>query len=318
MASVEHQLIEFIKSEAGNQYIGDDCAILPGGLLASCDTLVEGVHFTLPEHSFEDLGFKSLAVNLSDIAAMAGVPEFVLLNISMPADFSPHNFKRLFRSMLDFAESYHVKIVGGDITRGPNLHISVTVLGKKNPRGNWLRSAATAGDVIIATGDFGASAAGLWALLHNEGSYKYCIARHKRPKPRVAEALELAATTMRCGALIDASDGLADALTQISLSSNVGMEIKESLVPMHEEMLAAAHKAQVQPINWALYGGEDYELLGCISSSDWAILSAGKEASKSNFKKIGVVIPNSGVFVEKSTGERLPIDTSKTFQHLRQ
>jgi thiamine-monophosphate kinase len=313
-ASAEQQLIEFIKQEAGNQYIGDDCAILSGGLLVSCDAIVEGVHFLLPDHSLEDIGFKSLAVNLSDIAAMAGIPQFVVVSISAPADFSIYSLKRLFKAMHQFADKYRVKIVGGDITRASKLHLNVTVLGKENTNGSWLRSAARTGDVVIATGDFGAAAAGLWSLLQNLRSYRYCLTKHRRPEPRIKEALQLAAVTQSKGALIDASDGLADALVQISAASNVGMEIKEDLIPMHEEMRKAAKEARVDPLHWALYGGEDYELVGCVSAADWDLLS---KATPRNFKKIGAVSSAPGVFVEKSTGERHALDMSQTFQHLK-
>jgi thiamine-monophosphate kinase len=125
--------------------------------------------------------------------------------------------------------------------------------------------------------------------------------------------LHLASVTQRQGALIDASDGLADALMQISLASKIGMEINQDEILIHEETRAAARQAQVDPAHWALYGGEDYELVGCVSPSDWELLHA---ASPTYFKKIGVVSSTPGVFVEKSTGERFAVDMSKTFQHL--
>jgi thiamine-monophosphate kinase len=313
-ASTEQQFIEFIKREVGNQYIGDDCAILPGGLLVSSDSLVEGVHFLLPDCSLEDVGCKSLAVNFSDIAAMTGTPQYVMVNISAPADFSIYDFRRLFRAMHQFAQTHHVKIIGGDITRGPNLHLDITILGKENLNGSWLRSGARVGDAVIATGDFGAAAAGLWAMLNNNNSYKHCLSKHKRPEPRIEEGLHLASVVQQHGALIDASDGLADALMQISFSSNVGMEIREDLIPVHEETQKAAHEAQIDPLSWVLYGGEDYELVGTVSPADWDLL---KSAGSAYFTKIGVVSSVPAVFVERSTGERLAVDISQTFQHLK-
>jgi len=308
--TVEQELIEAIKGFVGDSFIGDDCAVLPGQMLATSDSLVEGTHFLLPRTTAADLGWKAIAVNLSDIAAMAGRPRHILIDLSMPADFPGRLFRSLFQSMSECARTYRTTIVGGDLTRGALLTISVTALGEVHERGCLRRSGARPGDIVAVTGDFGASAAGLFVLEHGLGGYPHCRQRHCRPLPRLCESWALVRQTGSRGALMDASDGLADALIQVARASRVGMEIELDAVPVHRETVALAKLACVDAYRWALYGGEDYELVAAIPPSVW---SDWQQAPDNPFQAIGAVT-DSGRVVVKGDAER-ELDPSQSFQH---
>lgn len=268
----EHGLIESIKEWTDSPFIGDDCAVVLNGVLLTTDTLVEGTHFLLPLISWRDLGWKSVAVNLSDVAAMAGRPRNLLISITVPPDLEKSAFREVYEAMIECSRIYKTKIVGGDLTKGPVLSISVTVQGEVHENGCLLRSGAQAGDLVVVTGDFGASRAGLWVLLNQPESfsvYQHAWAAHVHPLPRLSEAWSMVRRTGGRGALMDASDGLGDAISQICKSSNVGMDIDLEKLPIHAETISIARLAGADPVDWALYGGEDYELVGCIAESSW-------------------------------------------------
>lgn len=319
----EQLLIKQIKVWAGDSYIGDDCARLPGGVLVSADSLVEGTHFIVGRTtSFSDLGWKAAAVNLSDIAACAGRPRHMLVSLTLPAQFQTASFRTLYQSLLECCETFRVRVVGGDLTHGPLLVIAITVLGEVHENGCLMRKQARPGDVVVVTGDFGASAAGLWMLtdgLHRTDQeqgrsmteFAYTIARHRRPQPRVHEAWELVARTGNRAALMDSSDGLADALSQIAKQSGVGMEIDISRVPVHTQTRAAAARAGIELRDWVLYGGEDYELVACLSESVW---SSWPEGERRSFQQIGRVTQKGSVLLTDGQ-EDVSLDLSKCYQH---
>ena len=311
--SREQRLIRLIKEITSESLIGDDCAVLPGERLISSDMLVEGKHFLLPQMDFGDLGWKSIAVNLSDIAAMAGIPEFVVVNIAMPAKLSDEEFSRLYQSMADCASAYETRIVGGDLTASDRLVISVTVMGKPAASGAFMRSGARAGHVLAVTGDFGASALGLEQILQGckaDASLSHPLKRHLRPEPRLKEAGDLAELCGGCeAALMDASDGLADAVLQIAEASGAGFEIEADLIPVHEETRRIAHELNKDPLEFALYGGEDYELVACVSPDVWSALE-----TRGTFTRIGVAVESPDVLIDTKK-ETLILDRLKTFQH---
>jgi thiamine-monophosphate kinase len=306
----EHKLIDWIRSVAGGSYIGDDCAVLPGQSLITSDTLVEGTHFLRTLTALSDLGWKAVAVNLSDIAAMAGRPRQLLVNLTLPPDFSFPDFRRLYRSIVDCAGQYRTEIAGGDLTRGPVLSLTLTVLGEAHERGCLLRAGAREGDLVIVSGDFGASAAGLWLLQSGVPGFMHPRRCHLRPCPRFGDAWELVEHSGGRGSLMDASDGLADALVQISRASQVGMAVDLNCVPVHPETLEVAKLAGVNYIDWVLYGGEDYELVGTVSASVWQNLGL---SGRHRFTVIGKVTAGSAVTL--SNGCQRQIDLSQSFQH---
>lgn len=310
----EHRLIAKIKEWSGERLIGDDCAVLPGGSLVTADTLVENTHFIIPGISYNDLGWKSVAVNLSDIAAMAGRPRFAIVNLTLPDYVSELDIEKLFGGMIDCARAYRCRIVGGDLTHGDEIVISITVIGDVHENGVLLRNGARDGDLVICTGDFGASAAGLWAMKSgNLSRFAYCARRHFRPLPRLCESWSLVRTTSARASLMDASDGLADAVVQMSRASGVGMELDERAIPIADETRAAAKAAGSNVIDWALYGGEDYELVGTIAPEHWTTLQS---SANNAFRQIGAVTNrHKGVLLRSESGTQQAVVLEKTYQH---
>lgn len=334
----EQKIIDSIKSWVGGSHIGDDCAVIGSQTLVSTDALVEGTHFRRDLMTLEEIGWKAVAVNLSDIAAMAGRPRYLFVSVCAPPDFSKNDFRKLYQGIGDCARQYRVVVAGGDITAAPNLMLSLTVIGDVHESGCLMRAGAKAGDVIIATGDFGASRAGLWQLLNGQTpdknfsapeklasasrenapagrSHSVCLARHIRPIPRLSESWTLVSKTGSAGALMDSSDGLADALVQIARASSVGLRIELGSIPVLPETKKIAAEAGVDPFDWALYGGEDYELVGCIDANVWG--EWRKEGSKNNpFVPIGIVTDGKSIEMTKHGAEAPPLDMKKSFQHL--
>jgi thiamine-monophosphate kinase len=244
--------------------IGDDAAAWKGApdtQLATTDSLFEGVHFKLSTTPWYKLGWKALAANLSDIAAMGGVPSYALVSLALPLDTEVDDVKALYRGMLELAELFGVALVGGDTCKAPLVSITITVLGSAGKDGGILaRSAARPGDKIAVTGVLGGAAAGMEML---EGNLKLDAesARQLRkaflkPMPRVAEGQKL--VEMGVKAAIDISDGLVSDLKHVCEASKVGARVKAERIPV-----APAVKAHYKDKALALAtaGGEDYELL---------------------------------------------------------
>jgi thiamine-monophosphate kinase len=310
----EHRLIAKIKEWTGERLIGDDCAVLPGQMLVTADTLVEHTHFVVPGITFGDLGWKSLAVNLSDIAAMCGRPRFAIVNLTLPATVSELSIEQLFKGMIECARAYRCRIVGGDLTRGDTIVISITLLGEAHEQGVALRTGAKPGDIVVCSGDFGASAAGLWAMkAARTAEFAHAAQKHFRPLPRLCESWSLIRATGGRMALMDASDGLADALVQIAESSGVGMRVDASRVPAHDDTRTAAKAANVDVMDWILYGGEDYELVGTIAPEHWKQL---QQSPHNAFTQIGTVTAGPAeVLLVQPGGTTHPLSLEKTYQH---
>ncbi|MBU6451662.1 MAG: thiamine-phosphate kinase [Cyanobacteria bacterium REEB67] len=275
----ERQLIKKIKDWTGSAKIGDDCAVLPAcaaATVVSSDMLVEGRHFSLAYRDFESLGWKSCAVNLSDIAAMAGRPRHLTISLALPAYVAEADLQSFYQGFSRCARTYGAEIVGGDLTGGDSLVISITVIGEAPASGALLRSGARPGDSVIVSGTFGASALGLKILqaLGDQGrrpafspARKALVQAHLRPQPRFAEAFALVEICGNRAALMDASDGLADALYQICEASHVSMQINQDLIPIAAAVRSEAAAFACDPLQLALYGGEDYELVACLGTS---------------------------------------------------
>lgn len=318
MQANEWQLIKEIKRWTGSRFIGDDCAVLPGGLLVSSDSLVEGTHFVMDWISARDLGWKACAVNLSDIAAMAGRPSYLTVSLTVPKTMADRQFREFYAGFADCARTYRAQIIGGDLTAGPVFVIAVTAIGHTDESGCLRRSGAKPGDVVVTTGDFGASAAGLWLLtkgLEHEGAkrFAYCLERHLRPQPRLGESWALVRQTGERAALMDTSDGLGDALTQIAQASAVSIELDWQSVKVHPQTEAIATLAGVDLFDWALYGGEDYELVAALPEAIWK-----KWSSKPGnpFHKIGTVKSGNDVTVKRPGRANQPVNLSKCFQQI--
>jgi thiamine-monophosphate kinase len=319
LLTTEHELIEDIKQWTDGRLIGDDCAELPDGLLMTSDSLVEGTHFNLDWTSMSALGWKSCAVNLSDIAAMAGRALYLSVSMTAPDWMNRAHFREFYQSFYECAKTYKAQIAGGDLTKGPVLMIAITAIGHVHENGCLRRSGARDGDVVVVTGDFGASAAGLLLLRagnsqDDRARYSRCISRHEHPVPRLCESWALVRQTGERGALIDASDGLADALVQIAQASHVAIELDSDLIPIKEETKEIARRFNQNAMDLALYGGEDYELVGTMPLALWNDWQGHED---NPFIKVGTV--KSGIMnvaLKLSSGLSLPLDLSKCFQQI--
>ena len=238
----------------GFEGIGDDCAVLPIGnreaLLFTTDLLTEGVHFLRAATSARELGGKSLAVNLSDVAAMGGRPVATLLSLSLPADTADAWAAEFMEGYREISERFGVALVGGDTTRSESgIVINVTAIGRAETSHIKRRSDARAGDTIFVSGELGASGAGLADLL--AGRYDTPLAAiHRNPQPQVAEGLWLG-TRPEVHAMMDLSDGLASDIRHLLERSHCGAELDTERIP-------AAAGADLR---LAACGGEDYKLL---------------------------------------------------------
>lgn len=273
---------------------GDDCAVLAPrsrAMLVTTDMLMEGVDFVLAEVDPVAIGRKSIAVNLSDIAAMAGVPTAVVVSVSLPKHPPGRTTRelaeQLYRGMREVADGFGVPIVGGDTNTWDNgLVISVTALGEVTERGAVLRSGAQPGDVIFVTGRVGGSILG----------------RHLAPTPRIREALALH-QVVNLHAMIDISDGLAADLSHILTESRCGAVLLEEAIPIHDDAIALSQRTGRTPLLHALNDGEDFELIFTASAADAAIL---EERSPVPVYRIGECVTDQGLWLEES-GDRVPL-----------
>jgi thiamine-monophosphate kinase len=253
---------------------GDDAAVVQVGetvLVLTVDMLVEGVHFDPSRTSPRALGYKVVAVNVSDVAAMAASPRFGLVALGLPASAHAPWAVELYGGMREAAVEYALTLVGGDTSRADRTTISVTVVGEVAPGAAVLRSGAKPGDRIVVTGSLGASAGGLrlsvedpQTLGHALGSewVRELVAAHDRPVARIGEGQALA----RYGAtaMIDVSDGLALDLWRLCRESGVGAAVDLTRLPVAQALSELHRLLGTEPLDLALGGGEDYELLATI------------------------------------------------------
>jgi thiamine-monophosphate kinase len=242
--------------------IGDHSAVLQpqaGTLqLVTTDMLVENVHFRLDIAQPFQIGWKSLAVNVSDIAAMGGEPTYAFISIGLPRETTVEFVDELYSGMTKIAEIHPVDIVGGDTVSSPDLVINIALLGEVEAENLVLRSGAKAGDALVVTGDLGGSEAGLAILKHGlpvEGTGK-----HLMPAPRAREG-RLLAKSGHVTSMIDISDGLASEVHHICEASGTGARLYMRNIPISHNVRRVSEHIGKEPYDFALYGGEDYELL---------------------------------------------------------
>ena len=236
--------------------IGDDCAVLRFGQtswVAASDMLVSGHHFK-DWAAPEDAGYKSVVVNVSDVAAMGGSPRFVLVSGAAP---DPETALRCFEGVMEACEEVGVYPIGGDTTRAGALTVDVAILGELSSP-PVLRSGAKAGELLAVTGELGASAAGLLVLEGGTGRERL-VRRHLRPEPRVEAGR--AAAGLGASAMMDLSDGLASDLRHVCGRSGVGCRVDLDLLPVAEDTREFIRSLGRDPEELAATGGEDYELL---------------------------------------------------------
>ncbi len=237
--------------------VGDDCAVLRFGQtnwVAASDMLVSGYHFK-EWATPEDVGYKAVAANVSDVAAMGGSPRFVLVSGAAP---DPETALRLFEGVMEACEEFGVYPIGGDTTRAGTLTVDVAILGELSSP-PVLRSGAKAGDLLAVTGELGASAAGLLVLEDGGTGWERLVQRHLRPEPRVEAGL--VAAGLGVGAMMDLSDGLASDVRRVCRRSGVGCRVDLDLLPVADDTRGFVSSLGRDPGELAATGGEDYELL---------------------------------------------------------
>ena len=295
--------------------IGDDCAVLRPAdghdLLVTTDTQEEGVHFRRDWSTPEDIGWRCLAVNVSDVAAMGGVPLGAVVALSLPETLAVTFVEAMYDGMSAMAEAYDCPIIGGNISKSTErLSVTITVLGSTPRDGAVYRASARAGDDIWVTGDLGAAKAGLEALIHPQAvaglPADATLARYRRPRPRLREAQFLRQHGAR--SLIDLSDGLSSDLAHVCEASGMGARLHADRIPISDETRRVAHALGLDALTMALHGGEDFEL--CLTAPPGAA-----EALEQDFRdqfdcpltRIGTIQADAGVTLCHSDGGELPL-----------
>ena len=289
--------------------IGDDTAAWQGDTsiqLATVDSLIEDVHFTLDTTSWEELGWRALAANLSDIAAMGGLPRYALISLALPDHTEVENVTSLYQGMIELAQQFEVAIAGGDTSSAPLLVINITILGSTQRQDKHIltRSAAKPGDRVAVTGYLGAAAAGLEILSKHLQFDPEATASLKKafrqPYPRIAEGRILVEHGVR--AAIDISDGLIADLSHICQASRVGARIEIDRVPVQSAVRANfADRA----LDLALSGGEDYELLFTASTE---VIDKVKAAASCPITVIGEITADKAGEISLVDGRGNPVN----------
>ena len=289
--------------------IGDDAAVTTGvrGELdvLTTDALVEGVHFDLRFSSFADVGYKALAVNVSDIAAMGATPRLALLSLILPDRLTIPDVDSLLDGFSRMAEEAGVILAGGNITRTPGpLTIDVTAIGHVRPRRILTRGGGKPGDILYVTGEIGAAAAGLGMLRASaqppdDAEVAALIERHRRPVPRLRVGA-LLGRTRTATACMDLSDGLADAVSQLAQAGGTGAVIDAAALPVPAAARRWFESQGQDPARAALAGGDDYELLFAVSPRTGGRLrTVTRQARGVRITRIGELTASPAILVKR-------------------
>jgi thiamine-monophosphate kinase len=326
----EQGLLQRLQRFCPTDVIGDDGAMLSVRegyqLVVTTDTLVDSVHFSvgiaspgIHTTSAADAGWRAVAANLSDLAAMGATPLGITVALGLPAVVPIAWVEELYQGMVDCLQPFNTPIVGGDICRSPVISLNITALGEVLPHQAIRRATAQPGDAILVTGVHGASRAGLELLLHPElgqelrsSDRAYLIHAHQRPNPRLDVMPLLHSVDLASGRLagMDSSDGLADAILQICCASKVGARLDRQQIPLAAGLVDWLPE---KALEWALYGGEDFELVLCLPSPIAQALLHLIEGSAI----VGTITAEPGVVLWDSTGQHAEQNLSldRGFQH---
>lgn len=308
----EQGLLQRLQRFCPAEIVGDDAAVVsitPGcELVVTTDMLVDGVHFSDRTTSPQDVGWRAAAANLSDLAAMGASPLGITVGLGVTGDTDVSWVEQVYEGMIECLGQYDTPIVGGDVVRSPVVTLSITAFGEVTPNRIIRRSAAKVGDAIVVTGLHGSSRAGLELLLHpelgqnlTEIAKKELIKAHQRPKPRL-DVLPILWNILDNYQLpivgMDSSDGLADAILQICRASGVGGVVERNDIPISDRLLNFVSPEQA--LNWALYGGEDFELVLCIPT-EFAQILVNKLGDKAAI--VGTITTELEVLLVDANGE---------------
>lgn len=292
----EKDFITIIKKTLDSKYIGDDCAYLKDlGIVITQDSLVEDVHFSMKYTSAFELGFKSVMVNISDIASSGAEPKYLTVALSLPPDIQ-ENFIKEFYEGCKKACADKVEIVGGDITGADKIFISICAVGTDDGRKISSRKNAKIGQKIVVSGPHGSSAAGLELLLGGQSKPEKFIKAHLNPIAQTDFGREIAQKVKKDYAMMDTSDGLMDALSTIAHESGVLLEIDFDKIPYDKDL----EKFD----NWQdliLFGGEDYQIVASVPQNldTGIVIGQVKEGSGINLKFNDKIVHFSKTDVEK-------------------
>ncbi len=263
----EKKLIENIKKKIkiySNDVVkgaGDDAAVLKHDkknyMIFTGDILVENVHFSLKHSTPEQVGMKAIEQNVSDIAAMGGIPKFALVSLALPKSAERSFIDGLYKGINKKSKKYKISIVGGNISGSKEIVVNISMTGLVGKKYLALRSGAKIGDLIFCSGHAGASAAGLELLKQNKKGKS--IKKHLEPESRLDLARKLA--KIGINSMIDASDGIASEIKHICNESKVGAIVYYDKIPVSKNTIKDSKKIKKNPIDFALYGGEDFELI---------------------------------------------------------
>ena len=311
--------------------IGDDAAVIALGRqrwqLLTTDLLAEGIHFDLSTATFSDIGFRAATANLSDIAAMGGSPEYLLVSIAIPRSGTGRQVSQLYRGIMAACRPHKVRLIGGDTSASASgWFINITLVGSSAARHVLLRSGARAGDDLYVTGTLGDSLAGLKLLQQSRqgtatGLFlprhrRFLIGRHIRPTARIVEGRWLSAQGWATSA-IDISDGLSGDLRHICEESRVGAEITLSALPISPACHSYAKSTNQNPVTLALAGGEDYELLFTVPARQRTRFERATAVQHLHVTWIGTITPaRSGLHMIMQNGRRHRLP-STSYEHFR-
>ncbi len=316
----EQALLARLHHFCARDIVGDDAAVVDfpshHSLVISSDVLVDGVHFrdgvtTSPE----DVGWRAIAANLSDLAAMGATPLGITVSLSLPSTVSVAWIEGVYQGLSECLQQYKTLLWGGDVTASSVITLAITAIGKVQPQRVIRRQDAQVGDVILVTGDHGLSRAGLELLFHPERQQELeatarekLIKAHQRPKPRldIVPLLETIQPPFRIGGM-DSSDGLADAVIQICQASGVGATIKQSHLPIPKEVVPWVGLQQA--LQWSLYGGEDFELVLTLPPQQAQQLQRSLNGTATI---MGEITADSTITLEDS---EVSLDLTQGFQH---
>lgn len=321
----EQGLLKRLQRFCPADIIGDDAAVIPfpsgQKLVVTTDVLVDQVHFSDRTTSPQDAGWRAVAANLSDLAAMGASPLGITVGLAIRGDLAVDWVEQLYQGITDCLKQYNTTLVGGDICRSPVISIAITAFGQVDPNRIIKRTVAKVGDAIVVTGIHGAARAGLELLLNPELGQipeverNFLIKAHQRPKPRL-DVLPLLWNSLNAQlpfrvAGMDSSDGLADAVIQICRASGVGAIIERTLIPL-PTVLNQLVSSQLW--DWILYGGEDFELVLCLppEAAEALVKQLGGTAAI-----IGKITTGEAVLLRDATGKypEEKLNLNQGFQH---
>lgn len=301
--------------------IGDDAAVIKKDetqvLLVSTDTLTEGIHFDLTYAPLKHLGYKAVVVNLSDIAAMNGIPEQITVSLACSNRFSVEAIEELYQGILLACDRYKVDLVGGDTTSSrAGLVLGITVLGTADTDKVAYRSGGKASEILCVSGDLGGAYMGLQVLEREKQSFlsnpdmqpeldekDYIVQRQLKPEARLDIVKELANLGIQPTSMIDISDGLASEILHLCRASGTGADVFEDKLPIDPMTYDTAREFDLDPLTVMMNGGEDYELLFTIKQEDFEKIKNHPSISPIGYLKDA----SSGVNVITKGGNSHPI-----------